>query len=573
MKVLTNIMRVLAMPITGNAIFYIAIIALFSISIISIRFGGSSRIRAMLEMFGDVYLLCAFVTLIPLKIRKWFKVIIFAFLFLTGLADMVCFQTMGVALCPNVLQTWFQTNVREALEAVGMRFDAPLLILPFILMILLPPAIFFVRKRKVSIPPIISSLLVVITLASAIYGINNKRYLYHTYTRVSEDDMEDFIDIETKTHEYLPVYRLMTSVKEINRLGEMRTRLLANAQTVQCDSCTFESPLIVLIIGESYNRHHSSLYGYDKPTAELQEKWAERGNLHTFKDVISSYNLTFKSFQNMLTFYNYDSTGKWYDYTLVPTLFRKAGYEVCLFSNQHTIVKRSAFTDYCEDVFMNDYDLSQYLYDKRNRECHSYDMQLLDDYKMLCDTATTKPQLLIFHFLGIHGDFKHRYPEQERVFYPDDYHRPDLTIEDKEILANYDNAIAYNDKVVNAIIEQFDDQNAIILYVPDHGELVFDGCNEFGRNLNHIKKHVLPQFDIPFWIYCTDEYTRLHEQICHQIKQSTNKPFMTDDLPHLLVYLAGIKCKEYRQERNIIESSFDVTRKRMICGECDYDKL
>ena len=82
----------------------------------------------------------------------------------------------------------------------------------------------------------------------------------------------------------------------------------------------------------------------------------------------------------------------------------------------------------------------------------------------------------------------------------------DVTPADKEILADYDNAIRYNDKVVHEIVNTFDRKNAIILYVPDHGEMVYDESNEFGRNLKLGKKYVVPQYDIPFWIYCTDTY-------------------------------------------------------------------
>ena len=529
--------------------------------------------RSLLEVFSDIYFLCLFIMVIPVRYRKWAKYVVFAILYVIGVTDMLCYQIMGIALVPNVVQTWLQTNGQEASEALAVYLSSRLLQTPISLFLALPFIIYIIKGRipRPSLYPL--AILFLLTIGSAIYGINNKRYLYGIFTRVSDDDMKEMVDVDSMTHEYLPVYRLLFSIKEISRFSNMRAHLYRNVRHTAVDSCSFTSPCIVLVIGESYNRHHASLYGYEKPTTPLQEKLEQSGRLFKYDNVISSYNLTFKSLQNMLTFYNYDADGNWYDYTIVPALFRKAGYEVGFFSNQYTIRKRFAFSDYCEDVFMNDYELSPYLFDRRNEESHPYDMELLADYRRQCRRETTKPQFLIFHFMGLHADFKLRYPEQERLFRGSDYQRPDLTTDDKEILADYDNAIAYNDKVVNAIVEEFSGKDAVIIYVPDHGELVFDGCNAFGRQLQSTKAYVIPQYDIPFWIVCSDSYETNHPQICQQIRNSLHRPFMTDDLPHLLVYLAGIQCKEYCPERNLVDDAFDISRKRMLGGETDYDLL
>lgn len=567
-----KIVNILCAPIKNNFTFYLALIALFSISIISIEYGRCSRMRAGFEMFFDVYALCLFVSLIPSKIRTGAKTVIFFLLYVIGLADMACYVTMGIAFVPSILQTWIQTDLREASEMLSMHTGL-LLRPPFLLLFILPAIIWLVHRRKLTFPYSLTIPLLLLTLASAVYGINNKRYLYLTYMRTSDDDMEEATNIETMTREFLPVYRLAMSIKEISRFKNMRERLLLNMSTTHIDSCTFCSPQIVLIIGESYNRHHSSLYGYDKPTTPLQEELAANGNMYVFDNVISSYNLTYKSFQNMLTFYNYESTDKWYNYPIVPAIFKKAGYEVAFFSNQLSIKKSSAFSDYSEEVFMANQELSQYMFNYRNMECHTYDMQLLNDYDYYCNVSDSVPHLTIFHFIGIHADFAQRYPYNYKTFSTDDYNRQDLNEAQKQTLADYDNAIVYNDHVVASIVEKFSSGNTIIIYVPDHGELVYDGCNEIGRNFKNTEKYIRSQFDIPFWIYCTDKYKETHKEICRQIELSVQRPFMTDDLPHLLVYLAGIGCKEYQPERNLIEDVFNSARKRMIRGETDYDSV
>ncbi|MBQ7878878.1 MAG: hypothetical protein IJ319_05385 [Bacteroidaceae bacterium] len=54
---------------------------------------------------------------------------------------------------------------------------------------------------------------------------------------------------------------------------------------------------------------------------------------------------------------------------------------------------------------------------------------------------------------------------------------------------------------------------------------------------------------------------------------SSERPFMTDDLSHLLLYLAGIECAGYEDERNLIGDKYNEERVRRICGEVDYDLL
>lgn len=560
-------------PISNNQGFYLALILLFCLSIIPIQYKGCSRLRAGFEMFGDVYILCAVISMFPTHVRRSSKYVIYGFLYVIGLADMITYQVMGVPLIPNVVQTWLQTNWNEATEALRTQLSAGLLLTPVALFLVLPLVV-YLTKRKLFIHRKLIYSLLLLSFASIAYGIPNKLYLYEVYTRVSDDDMQDRITAESLTHEYLPIYRLGLSVKETCRFSTMREHLFKNVKSTQVDSCSFESPIIVLIIGESYNRHHSSLYDYTLPTTPRQQRRHQEGSLYRFDDVITSYNLTFKSFQNMLTLYNYDSKGPWYDYPVIPAIFKKAGYEVMFFSNQHTLDKTSAISDFTEDMFMNNPDINSYMFDLRNAKSHTYDMDLVNDYLTMADTTARKPQLVVFHFLGIHLDFKQRYPEDEKVFKPSDYaQRNDLNQEEKMIVADYDNAILYNDTVVDSIINVFSPKDAIVIYVPDHGELVYDGVHELGRNLNRQREYILPQFDIPFWVFCSDSYKKHHPHICKQIEASTNRPFMTDDLPHLLLYLGGIRVKAYQRERNLIDEEFNSNRSRRIWGEINYDSI
>lgn len=48
---------------------------------------------------------------------------------------------------------------------------------------------------------------------------------------------------------------------------------------------------------------------------------------------------------------------------------------------------------------------------------------------------------------------------------------------------------------------------------------------------------------------------------------------MTDALPHLLLYLAGISTPYYNARYNVLSDEYDASRPRLLKGNTDYDRL
>ena len=64
-----------------------------------------------------------------------------------------------------------------------------------------------------------------------------------------------------------------------------------------------------------------------------------------------------------------------------------------------------------------------------------------------------------------------------------------------------------------------------------------------------------------------------HPEIYSAIIRSKDKRFMTDAVPHLLLYLAGIHSKSYRPEMNILGEEYNEMRPRILKNTTDYDKI
>ena len=140
------------------------------------------------------------------------------------------------------------------------------------------------------------------------------------------------------------------------------------------------------------------------------------------------------------------------------------------------------------------------MFDYRNVMIHNYDENLLNDYKDII--SYKKPQLIIFHLLGQHFQYSLRCKSNMRKFGIKDYKRMDLTDKEKQTIADYDNATLYNDFVLNKIVEQFRNKDAIIVYLSDHGEDCYGkDVNMAGRlteveQINLRKYH--EEFEVPF---------------------------------------------------------------------------
>lgn len=336
---------------------------------------------------------------------------------------------------------------------------------------------------------------------------------------------------------------------------------------------------IVLIIGESFNKHHSNLYGYEKNTCPRLSSY---DSLYVFDDVIAPINVTSAAFKSLLSFASMDDSSEWYETPLFLTVFKKTGYNVIFYSNQFVKDLDLGPND-ASCGFFNLPNIEPNLFTHRNAEKYTYDESLIDEYKLKKDSleGDSSNCLVLFHLMGQHISPYKRFPEGRAYLTSDDYNRPELTLDEKQQVADYDNATIYNDSIVDQIIKMYEAEDAIIIYFSDHGDEANDFRSHIGRSLltDSISAPCLHcQLDIPFLVYPTPQFRNTHPDLVERIKASTSRPFMTDDLPHLLLDIANIKSPWYNPSRSLINEQFNSDRKRFVNGynfdnKTDYDSI
>ena len=555
-----------------------------------------------LELFLDVYVLSLILTVLPRKVMIWVRGFFYFALYATAVVDVYCFVKFQSTLTPTMLQLVGETDSRETGEFLRSCVSPDVLLsnVGWVLLLMFVHIISALRLRFPHfIPrrwreliksiwlracellrrarPVIGTAVLALLVWSVCTSAHNKAATHKLMTGTTIGDVEHTLTEKDHAVLYQPIYRLVFSVYANTLTAKQIDRLVRTASKVQVDSCSFRSPNIVLIIGESYNRHHSSQYGYTMPTTPRQQKLEKQGRLVKYTDVVSPWNLTSFVFKLLFSMYSVGDKGEWCDYPLFPELFRKAGYHVTFLTNQFLPKAKEAVYDFSGGFFLNNPKLSAAQFDTRNTQLHRYDEDLLKDYDEL-QGQNTDHNLIIFHLLGQHVQYRQRSPKERKLFRGDDYKelKPNLNARERQTLADYDNAILYNDSVVTEIVKKFENEDAIVIYVPDHGEECYEGDMHFFCRMHSAKidaRLAHAEFDIPMWIWCSRKYIKKRPEIFRQVVNARNRRFMTDALAHMLLYLGGIHARDYKEQLNLLSPEYDESRPRILKNTTDYDKL
>ena len=320
---------------------------------------------------------------------------------------------------------------------------------------------------------------------------------------------------------------------------------------------------IVFILGEATNRNHMHLYGYDLPNTPHFDDMAQKGEICVFRDVISPHSTTIAVLSKLFTFCDYESDRPWYEYHNLIDVMNAAGYRTFWLSNQES----SGIWGNVAQIYANHSTWHKFTRIRDSRE----DTGILDECLFpLLEEAREKHagerNFYVLHLMGGHGLYYNRYPYAFHKFTDKDIHlnvAPHL----KEIVAQYDNALYYNDYIVHHIMETFLDEEAIVIYVPDHGEAVYDEGDVAGHIEENPNRHMI---EIPVIVWASAKFKEKYPDKWAAVCAAVDRPYMTDDMIHTVLDIADISTEDYRSDKSLINPLFDASRRR-IFRNLDYD--
>lgn len=399
---------------------------------------------------------------------------------------------------------------------------------------------------------------------------------YYTLTqRFLEREITYFIlHRDDKPCYFTPLTRLTNGIAYAYDASFLQQKVKTQMENAKVNDCSHTSPLIVLVIGESYNKYHTPLYNASyRNTTPYLCGLRDRDSLLVFDDVVAPFNLTNELFHALFSTCPYDSLNRWYDYPLFTAIFKKAGYKVSFLSNQFALHNNDIWNHQTGGIF-NSPEMSDLQFAYHNKEVFPYDgelLRLLPEH----DSLTSSPHLLIIHFMGQHVSYEERYPESFRYFTPEDTETSYGGTYARKIVADYDNSLRYNDHVMQQIIDYVKPLDAILIYFADHGEEVYDWRDAFMRTSEptipaEVAKY---QYAPPFVVYITDKYSIGHPQLAQAMSAAVHLPVINTDIPNVLFHLAGISTPVYYPDRDFLSPQYNPNVPRILRYDVDYNRL
>ena len=309
---------------------------------------------------------------------------------------------------------------------------------------------------------------------------------------------------------------------------------------------------VILMLGESSNCKHWSLYGYQLPTTPHLDQL--RDSLIICSDIVPSYGTTASSLPNVLSIRNTsENRAKWYTYGTIIGIAQKAKYKVHWISNQW--YKENILT-----LIASEADNVQYV--KKQHYC-DYGRLVLDEEMLpiltdaLCDTFPS--QFIIMHCAGSHFEYDTMYPPQFNKFSASDIPSNDRNLSDsqKTMISHYDNAILYTDTIIASAISllQADSTHStLLIYVSDHSEDVYDTSTDYYGHATKPNQ----QIHVPMIIWANDKYKQQNPTIWNNLQSNANKAYSSENLIYTIMGATGTTYKWYNAQQDLSSDSFRV---------------
>jgi len=316
----------------------------------------------------------------------------------------------------------------------------------------------------------------------------------------------------------------------------------------------------IVILGESTTRRHLQLYGYKRQTNPKLS--AIKDNLLVFDSVISPNVHTILSVEKICTLSNFIEPNKKKNGSIVQ-LANQAGFKTYWISNQRPVgIHESIPTLISSAAQIKNYvatdNYSESIFDEA---LLPYINKALEDKE--------KKKVIFVHLIGTHSRYGYRYPKDKAYFKDNPKTTFSNTAKAVETINEYDNAVRYNDSIVNAIIKmaQRKKENSYVLYFSDHGDDVFDSSQTF---LGHNEFHgTNPMYEVPFIFWASEEYKMNHDFFGKR-EQITHRKYNLEDFIHTFSHLSDIDFDKRDLSRSIFSETFK-PRPRIIKKGENYD--
>ncbi len=477
--------------------------------------------------------------------RRWIYVTAASLLFVDGFVNLFHWVVLKCPLNASSIFVFLNTNWSEASEFMAIKMT-PLLLLyiPYIAIFILTlrhiPTFSFRRKGEIAVW---SALWLIV----AVYFVDN--IVHQRFLRLAVPDVERAV---------------VSFVEESKEYKNLKTRELYNIDT---RLTTDDSTLVVVIIGESCNRNHMSLYGYKRHTTPRLEK---RNDIMIFDNVISANSNTLRSVMNFMSENNTDRSLPLDSCIHIFDILHSSPYKSYWLSNQSPIgLWDNGVTNLAQNADVKTFVNITANSSKESTMTISLDQRLFDPLRSALED-TAKNKVVFLHLMGCHTQYNKRYPSNFATF-------EDRGDKRTRTINTYDNAVLYNDFIVDSILTMLDTYAAAhravritAIYMSDHGENVYDEGDYSGHDYSDRIPNA--NVEIPFIMWFSHSQKEYLQSRNPRLAQQSHTPYMIDDLFHTIIDIADIATPCLEEKRSFINSDYDNARQRRLEDGNLYNK-
>jgi len=533
---------------------------LLSCSTQVIKWGMAGKTDLVMSMAFTGLLMALFATFITKwlfvpKASKIIRYILVALLFAAFIIEAFVLYQYGALTGVGTINSIFETNPEESAEFINTFVGAEGGLLAVVIIAVMYCLVKYKPWHKLEADAISKKVIAgIVVVVSSSYAV----YMCFAYPGImfGGDNLT-------------PLTRLMgaTSTAWKNHVAyqELQAKLDVDIHLTKNDGHITN---IVFILGESTNRNHMHLYGYPMENTPNLDELYKKGEIVFFKDVVSAHSTTVASLSKIFTFCDHESDKPWYEYNNLIDIMNAAGYKTHWLSNQES----SGIWGNVAQIYAAHSDVSHYTQIRDSKEDEGrVDGELFP----LVDNAIagigdSNKNFFVVHLMGAHLAYYNRYPFEFAKFNETNITLPGYNDEQKQVIAQYDNALFYNDYIVSGIIDKFRETNSdtIVIYLPDHGEAVYDEGGVNGHIEENPSRHMI---EVPLIMWASEKFKQNHPEKWALIQEAIQNPYMTDDMIHTVLDIADIHTADFDPTKSIISRNFNKLRPR-IFDDKDYDR-
>ena len=449
-------------------------------------------------------------------------------LFLVPFFYIVHALEFGTEVTPDALYAVLQTNAGEALEFLRTQLPARSLAAAAALLLLVGALALGQQKSRHQGGAMLPLSAILLLASSVTWAVGSEPRIYSltgdaiaTY----EEELSRFLALQERVRQagFRP---------EATKSGEGET--------------------YVVVIGESLNRDHMSLYGYPRETTPQLDTLAKQGKLLVFREAFASHTHTMQTLSLALTEANQRNGLGYFDAPSLVNVLQAADFRVDWITNQ----ARFGPWDNLVSVIARQADTLTSINHMVGREIRTsrHDDAVVPHFVRLIEERTSRNRAIFIHLMGSHGDYCERTPPEQRVFdspletalFGKMAERADL----RSLINCYDNSVRFNDSVISRLLTALQRKEGVsaLLYFADHGEDVF------GRRGHNSTTFSFPMTRIPLLLWLSEGYRQRYPGRTRILAAHTEALFSNDRIHDTVLGLAAVRTPHH-DTRNDLSSA------------------